>query len=239
MKIDNKNTVKNLVSDSLTRAISYTQFRKLVDELASIGSNSGAEKKESLIKYTQLNSRRLKRWDKTFRISEQETENIKTWERPVIWLVLTESWCGDAAPTMPVMDKIAALNKNIEYKVLFRDENLELMDHFLTDGTRSIPKLIMLDADSLEVLGDWGPRPSNANQMALEYKRNYGKLSPEFKQDLQLWYNSDKGENTLTDLLDLLALKDVSNGTLLRSSGSRVKAGLKGISNRIIHETSI
>ena len=216
MKIATQDIVKKVVSESLSRAIPYSRFREMVDELAVKGSTSGVNQKESLINYTRLNNRRLKRWDKTFRISEEVAEIIsKWWDRPVLWLVLTESWCGDAAPTMPVMAKIAELNKNIDLKVLFRDENLQLMDLFLTEGTRSIPKLIMLDASTLEVLGDWGPRPSKATQMALDYKRIHGKLSPEFKEDLQLWYNADKGDDTFKDLLGLLALEDIGNGTLL------------------------
>ena len=215
MKIDKKDRIKSVVSESLPRAISYAQYRDFVDELAAIGSTSGPEKKDALINYTQLNSRRLKRWDKTFKLPEEIVENLKNWDRSILWLVLTESWCGDAAPTMPVMDKIATLNNRIDLKVLLRDENLELMDLFLTDGARSIPKMIMLDANTFEVLGDWGPRPSKATQMADDYKRIHGKLSPEFKQDLQLWYNKDKGDNTLTDMLSLLALEDVSDGALL------------------------
>lgn len=215
MKIDTIDPVKDIVSESLKRVVTYSQFRDLMDELAATGSTSGPEQTDALINYTQLNSRRFKRWDKTFRVPQEEAEYIKKWDRPVYWLVLTESWCGDAAPTMPVMAKVAELNENIHFKVLFRDENLELMDLFLTDGAMSIPKLIMLDANTLEVLGDWGPRPSKATQMASDYRKQHGKLSPEFKQDLQLWYNKDKGDNTLADLMRLLALEDVSDRALL------------------------
>ncbi|MBT8185753.1 MAG: thioredoxin family protein [Eudoraea sp.] len=208
-------TVKNSISESIKRAVSYSNFRDIIDNLAATAATSGKEQKESLVNYTQLNSRRLKRWEKTFKIDENVADIIKQWDRPVIWLVLTESWCGDAAPTMPVMEKVAQLNGHIELKVLFRDENLQLMDLFKTDGARAIPKMIMVDTNSLEVLGEWGPRPSKATQMAKEYKSIHGKLTPEFKQDLQLWYNRDKGQNTLQDLMRLLALEDVGNGALL------------------------
>lgn len=207
--------IKQLISESLPEAVSYANYRKTVDKLAADGLTSGHEQKESLINYTQLNSRRLKRWDKTFKISEEEVAQIKDWDRKVLWLVLTESWCGDAAPTMPVMNRIADLNANIKLKVLLRDEHPELMNHFLTNNAMSIPKLIVLDENTLEVLGEWGPRPSKATQMAADYKRKHGALTPEFKEQLQQWYNTDKGKNTLDDLLQLLALKDVSNSTLL------------------------
>lgn len=207
MKIDTEKTVESIIVENLPKAIPYVDYRNMVDELAAKGKTTGAEQKESLIEYTQLNSRRLKRWDKTFKIPEVLVKKIKEWDRPVLWLVLTESWCGDAAPTMPVINKVAELNSNISLKVLLRDEHPELIQRFLTNGAMSIPKLIMVDKNIMEVLGEWGPRPSKATQMALEYKKAHGILSPEFKQDLQVWYNTDKGENTLNDLLQLLALE--------------------------------
>lgn len=202
-----KKSTKELLEHSLPKAMSYEEYKNLVAKLASEGSTSGPEQTESLINYTQLNDRRMKRWDKTFKIPESSKALVQQFSKKVIWLVLTESWCGDAAPTMPVMDKIAELNPNISLKVLLRDEHTELMERFLTNNAMSIPKLIALDETSLEVLGEWGPRPSIATKMAAEYKEAHGVLSPQFKQDLQVWYNKDKGKNTLEDLLGLLALK--------------------------------
>ena len=79
------------------------------------------------------------------------------------------------------------------------------MDQFLTRGTRSIPKLIMVDNETGRVLHTWGPRPSRAMEMVYEFKTLHGTLTPEFKHDLQVWYNKDKGENTIADMLKLLA----------------------------------
>ncbi len=200
-------STRELLEQSLPKAIDYEDYKKLVAQLASEGRTTGPEQKESLINYTQLNDRRMKRWDKTFKIPENTKSFIQKFPKKVIWLVLTESWCGDAAPTMPVMDKIAELNPNISLRVLLRDEHTELMERFLTNNAKSIPKLIALDEATLEVLGEWGPRPSTATKMASDYKEVHGILSPQFKQDLQIWYNKDKGKNTLEDLLGLLALK--------------------------------
>ncbi len=88
-----------------------------------------------------------------------------------------------------------------------RDENPELMNLFKTNGTLSIPKLIMVDEQSKEVINSWGPRPTKATKMVEDYKKENGELTPEFKQDLQLWYNKDKGQNILDDLMELLTLK--------------------------------
>ena len=59
-----------------------------------------------------------------------------------IWLILTEAWCGDAAQNIPTIEKIARENDRIKTLYLLRDENLELMDKYLTGGARAIPKLI-------------------------------------------------------------------------------------------------
>ncbi|MEX0289783.1 MAG: thioredoxin family protein [Flavobacteriaceae bacterium] len=210
-----ENELKEIIADSLASSLSYSDYRTLVDDLAETGSTTGPEQKASLVNYTKLNSRRLKRWDKTFKLTESALAQIKKWDRGVIWLVITESWCGDAAPTMPVMNRIAEQTEKVDLRVVLRDEHPELMSHFLTNNAMSIPKLIMIDKETLEVLGDWGPRPSLATQKVLAYKKLHGTLTSEFKEDLQLWYNKDKGTNTLEDLLSLLTLEDVGNSALL------------------------
>jgi hypothetical protein len=40
--------------------------------------------------------------------------------------------------------------------------------------------------------------------MVNSYKKEHGSLSPEFKQDLQVWYNKDKGVSVAEDLTKLL-----------------------------------
>ena len=209
-----KKDIESMIRESLPQAISYEEYRNLVSELAQTGDTTG-DKTESYINYTLLNNRRMKRWDKTLRLSEEQEKIIKALNNKVIWLVLTESWCGDAAPTLPAMNKIASLNPDIAMMVLLRDEHTELMDHFLTNGARSIPKLIMLDTNSLEVLGEWGPRPAKAAKMVVDYKQVHGKLTAEFREELQNWYNKDKGQESLKELIDLLALVNVGNGANL------------------------
>jgi len=105
------------------------------------------------------------------------------------------------------MQKIAELNPNLTLKVVLRDENLDLMNQFLTNNAMSIPKLIAVDDETESVIGEWGPRPSIATKMVVDYKAEHGTLTPEFKQDLQVWYNKNKGQNILEDLVELLPLK--------------------------------
>ncbi|WP_350286395.1 thioredoxin family protein [uncultured Croceitalea sp.] len=196
-----------IIAEALERAISYEEYLALVSELAQANSNSGPEKTEALANYTQLNDRRMKRWNKTLKVSDEARALAEALNRKVTWLVLTESWCGDASPSLPVMNKLAQLNQRLDLKIVLRDENPELMDLFLTKGARSIPKLIALDSSTLQVLGEWGPRSTVPTKMVLDHKAEHGKLTAEFKQDLQVWYNKDKGQDIINDLMTLLALK--------------------------------
>jgi len=204
MEIMQQITKEQLIIEALSRASTYEEYRSLMDQHAANETSTGPNQTEALTNYTVLNQRRMKRLDKTLKLSEEDINTIQNFKGNITWLVLTESWCGDAAQTMPMMQKIAALNSGISLKVILRDENLELMDEFLYNGGRSIPKLIAYDTDKEAVLGDWGPRPSQATKMVNDYKSTHGILTPEFKQDLQVWYNKDKGQNTAHDLIALL-----------------------------------
>ncbi|RSK41823.1 thioredoxin family protein [Mangrovimonas spongiae] len=196
--------MKHIIENSLKTSMSYQEYINLVDNLTLTNSTTGPEKTETLVNYTALNQRRMSRWNKKLSLTESQKETVKAFNNQIIWLVLTESWCGDAAHVMPVINKVAELNDNINLRVVLRDENLELMDLFLTNGGRSIPKLIMLDAKSHDVIGTFGPRPSAATQMVNDYKETHGVLTAEFKEDLQLWYNKDKGQTIVKDLINLL-----------------------------------
>lgn len=204
MVVIDKTMISNIISNSLTQAISYNDYRALVSQLVAEQSTTGNEKTESLINYTVLNDRRMKRWDKTVKLSDEAKEKIQNFKNKVTWLVLTESWCGDAAHIMPVINKVAELNDNIDYKVVMRDENDALMNLFLTNGGKAIPKLIAINNETNEVFDTFGPRPNVATEMVKAYKEEHGKLTPEFKEDLQRWYNKDKGQSTIADLLNLL-----------------------------------
>ena len=200
-------TTKEVVQKGISKAMTYWDYRLLVDNLSAEGNSTGPEQSEVLTNYTVLNQRRMKRLDKTLKINDESVSKIKNFTKKVSWVVLTESWCGDAEQTMPMINKVAEINDNISLKVILRDENLDIMNRFLTNNTMSIPKLVMVLDETGEVIGEWGSRPSNATQMVMDYKKEHGTLTPEFKQDLQVWYNKDKGQSTLKDLLKLLALE--------------------------------
>lgn len=204
MEVQDKLMINDIIKDSLNNSISYNEYRDLVGNLVAVNSTTGNKKTEALANYTMLNDRRMKRWDKTVKLSEETKTAIESYNKKVTWLVITESWCGDAAHIMPIIHKVAELNDNIDFRIVLRDGNDALMNEFLTNGGRAIPKLIMIDKSSNEVVNTFGPRPTVAIDMVNNYKAKHGKLTPEFKEDLQRWYNKDKGQSTIQDLVKLL-----------------------------------
>jgi len=195
--------MKDLIKDSLIKSTSYTTFRNLVRGLLEKGKSTGSNQSEELLNYSMLNDKRMSRLDKKIKLSETTIERLNKVQKEQTWLLITEGWCGDAAHILPVMNKMSAENENINLKVVLRDENLELMNQFLTNGSMSIPKLVVLDAND-EVVSSWGPRPSIASKMVVDYKEKHGGLDPGFKKDLQLWYNKNKGVNIQEDLVAFL-----------------------------------
>jgi thiol-disulfide isomerase/thioredoxin len=186
------------------KCLSYNDYRNYIQKLVENQSTSGKEKSQDHINYTMLNDRRMKRLEKTINVPKTIKERLSFFNGKVTWLVLVESWCGDAAQVLPVIQKIAELNEGIQLRILLRDKNEAIMDQFLTNGARAIPKLIMIDNFTQEVIGAFGPRPSAITKIVEDYKRSHGKITPEFKEDIQLWYNKDKGQTIMEDLMFLL-----------------------------------
>lgn len=181
----------------LENSYSYTEYRELVTELLAENKSTTIGGDESLVEYSKLNNSRMKRLDKTTKIPAEIEAQIKAITTPTKWIVLSEGWCGDAAQNIPAINKLAELNPNIELRIVLRDQNIELMNEYLTNGGQAIPKLIQTQHN--EVTGTWGPRPSIATNMVKEYKAEHGVVDAEFKKDLQLWYNKNKNESLFED----------------------------------------
>ncbi|WP_211237853.1 thioredoxin family protein [Aquimarina latercula] len=197
-------TINELIEGGIENSYSYQEYRNIVSSLLAEGKSTGHEQSEALTNYSMLNDRRMKRLDKTIKINETIADTVSKAETNITWLVLTEGWCGDAAQSLPVINKLSEMNEGIDLRIVSRDDNDELMNNFLTNGGKSIPKLIAYNKDTQQVLNTWGPRPSVATKMVNDYKEKHGGLDPQFKQDLQVWYNKDKGQNVAEDLLKLL-----------------------------------
>ncbi len=182
--------------------MSYAEYIKLIDDLLLDGKTTGENQSEAMFNYGKLNRQRMHRLEKTVLLNESLREKLQNNKRKMIWLIITEGWCGDAAQNIPIIEKIAAESPFIETRYILRDENLELMDAYLTNNARSIPKLIALDAETLQEIGTWGPRP----QIAMDYfyeMRAQNLEKPQMMENLQRWYNADKNQ-TIQDEFEFL-----------------------------------
>ncbi len=192
-----------LIDNSLNKGASYKAYRKLIKDLLIQEKSTGNEQSDDLLNYSILNDKRMDRLDKTLKISEETQTSINNLKNNYTFLVIAEGWCGDAAQIVPILNKITESSTKIDLKIVLRDENEELMNQYLTNGSKSIPKIIIVDSEN-SVINSWGPRPSIATKMVLDYKEQNGSLDADFKANLQIWYNKDKGANTQEDLLKLL-----------------------------------
>jgi len=196
---------KLITSELMDKAKTYVSYRKMIDQLLAENKTTGSIHTEAYLEYTRMNVKRMNRWDKTAKISAVIDKAIKSIHIPLTWLVITEAWCGDAAQNIPFLAKLADVNPKIELKLILRDEHPELMDEYLTDGARSIPKLIILTEDLADVIGTWGPRPEILQDRLKAYKLDDLGVSPEqFSEGTHLWYSKDKNESLERELTELL-----------------------------------
>jgi hypothetical protein len=143
---------------------------------------------------------------KTLSLHPALTAAVKRMKHTYTWIILTEAWCGDSAQNLPVIAAIAALDpEKIKLHILLRDENPELMDQYLTNGSRAIPKLIAIDEVLAREVFVWGPRPAPAQRMLHAWKKDpNGKSWEDFEKELHGWYAKDKFETIQAEFLKLL-----------------------------------
>ncbi|MDO7876700.1 thioredoxin family protein [Hymenobacter sp. ASUV-10] len=188
----------------LAAAYSYATYRQLIDNLLAEGRTTGPNQSESLTHYTQLNVQRMERLDKTTKLLPELATAAAQVPGHYEWLVITEGWCGDAAQIVPVLEAVArASGGRIRTHYLLRDENPDLMDRYLTRGGRAIPKLVVLAADTLIEVAEWGPRPVIAQTLYWELKNQHLPYE-DLATALHTWYAKDKTRSTQQELLALL-----------------------------------
>ena len=194
---EQKTLVKSAYAKYLEKGLGYDQYKQQMAE--DLALNSDLKIKE----YIKLNQHRMHRVEKTYTPSADITNQVKNLKHKTWWLIITEHWCGDAAQTLPALNAIAELSAGkIEIKLVYRDQNDELINAYLTNGARSIPKLIQLD-EHFNVTGIWGPRPTVAQKMVKELKSNT-ETAATYGKELHLWYAKNKQQELEKEVSQLL-----------------------------------
>lgn len=189
--------------DIINDALTYHEYRSLIDELLENNQVTGKKQSQGLVEYTEMNVHRMNRLDKRTELNDSLKEALKGIDNNMIWMVLTEGWCGDAAQNLPVINKMAEESPKVELRFILRHEHEKIMDEYETNGARSIPKLIALDAESLEELGSWGPRPEEAQRLVYkEWIDNYPRK--EWAEKLHKWYADSKTQDLQEEFEELV-----------------------------------
>ena len=191
----------NNVQKYWEKAVSYNDYlqhsRQKILEL----QQSAAEEDRKLLDYYQLGLTRMRRVGKTYQISEVQQQRFSEKNFKGKILIISEGWCGDAAMVVPVIHRFFG---DEHVRIVYRDENDELITQYLTNGGKSIPIVLLLDQDG-NVVSHWGPRPAHGMELLKKYKS-----SPEiytaddFHNELQVYYTKNKGRDIVEELLHLL-----------------------------------
>jgi hypothetical protein len=193
-----------LPAESLAGAYTYQAYRQLVDDLLAEGKTTGPEQSEELTAYTDLNVKRMERLDKTVQVQPALAAAAAGLQGHYLWLIITEGWCGDAAQLVPIMEAVAQASQgHLTTRYVLRDEHPELMQNYLTGGGKAIPKLLVVNPDTLVEITHWGPRPAPAQTLLHKLKAE-GATHEEYAREIHTWYAHDRTQTTQTELLALV-----------------------------------
>lgn len=180
-------------------------YRALLARLVEEGRTTGPDQSAEMVAYTKLNLARTVRMERTVVLSA-ETKSALEGAPAMTWLVITEPWCGDSSQVVPVLQRMAAHAPRIRLCFLLRDEHPELMDRYLTNGARAIPKLIAVDEGGNERF-TWGPRPKAAQDLVIGNKQlplDEQLPKAELYAKVHAWYAKDRGRTVQAEVAEAL-----------------------------------
>jgi hypothetical protein len=188
----------------LSQTISWAEYYATVRKYVESDDRPELYNNEKMLRYTTENLKRMDHVLQTIHIESKLYNLLTAIRTDLIWVVLAEPWCGDVSQVIPVLYTIASCSEHISFRVLQSDSHPDVLSAYLTDGSRSIPKLICLRADTLEEPGAWGPRPAGLQKIVMENK-NDATLS--FGAKVRMvhdWYEADKTLSIQDEFIDLV-----------------------------------
>ena len=138
-------------------------------------------------------------------ISEQDSDFIERVSQTNI-LVISEAYCPDSVVVLPVLQKWVENHAHINLRILLRDENDDIMDHYLTNGARAIPKVVFFDNEFTE-LGKWGHRPKPIQEYFERFREKIksGEIDKvDVHKKMRQMYSTDKGKTIIEEMKQIL-----------------------------------
>ena len=143
--------------------LSYADYRADWQNRKDASLDDPSPEERKMHHYLNYNWERQAHVHDAYTPSDDLQDAVESLDAPQLWMVLTEPWCGDSAFLLPIIAEAAAHSDQVTLRILPRDENLDIMDQYLTGGSRSIPKLVAFSSDGDEQFA-WGPRPATARE---------------------------------------------------------------------------
>jgi len=187
--------------DYINKGYSFENYLERIED--ELEEQIELDDPKELVQYYAINLQRSRRIKKTFRYNPGMEKKAKSYNADLKFLIISEGWCGDASQIVPIVDNLAN-TMGIESKIVFRDENLGLMEEYKTNGSLSIPIVIGVTPDGEEAFR-FGPRPAKAMEFTNRFKRDPDKYSKDdFYEDLQRFYNENHGQDVISEILEMV-----------------------------------
>lgn len=179
-------------------AISFDEYMNVAEQRFSNNPDAKDEHQD----YYELGLQRMHRTLKTYKKDEAQLQNLKSKNFNGKVLIISEPWCGDASATVPAVSKF--FEGENEVRIFLRDSDHSLIDQFLTNGTLSIPIVLLLD-ENYNVVNHWGPRPEYGTELLKKFKADPEAYPrEEFYNDLQVYYAKNRGKDAIEEILNLI-----------------------------------
>ncbi len=197
---ENQNSIsKEGIEKYWQNAITFDEYLKVAEERF----HNNPDKNDEFQEYYELGLNRTVRTVKTYKVDAEQIEKFKSKTFNGKILIISEPWCGDASATVPAVSKFFEA-AGIDVRIFLRDSDSTLIDQFQTNGTQSIPKVIIIN-DDFSVVADWGPRPQYGNDLLKKFKENEETYPrEEFYNDLQVYYAKNRGKDAIEEIIELL-----------------------------------
>lgn len=183
--------------------MTWNEYTSLFEKILNLDYSDAPYDNPEYVNYVKMNQSRSNRWLKADVLNEELVKKIEAIDSPQEWIMITEPWCGDAAHNVPVIAMLSEKNPLIDFKIELRDNGANMIDSYLTNGGKSIPKLIVRDKDGKDHF-TWGPRPEACQQIYYDFKKTDLPVLEKHKR-IQTWYSKDKCASVQEELLALLS----------------------------------
>jgi hypothetical protein len=176
-----------MLSEIINQSISYSlcEFETIIEEVILTGSEKIYS--TDMHPYVSKNHDLERDMQSKFSLQKKFFNAVQKTQTASLHLI-TEAWCLDACIIMPLFKGIAIANPSIDIRLYLRDRSEDLMQLFLTNGSKSIPVVFGLDKLGQEVFR-WGSRSAKAKEVLApvineSYGVRYDALSTFYLRDL-------------------------------------------------------